>query len=256
MAMKADFPVIAGAVAMLLSALAAPAMAADLRVSGAATVANGIVLPHQAAIEQETGLKLLMVVNGDGNGLKDLYAGRSDVAMVAAPMKVTEDTINRIAPGSLDTAGFQLVRVGSTKIHFVINPANPVKSLTAAQLRDIFTGKIASWKDVGGNDAPIVVVAEAAGLGTRANVVTSFLSGTEITPGARTMQGLVQLVQVTGQVPDAISYGNDASINGSVSVIPGVDVEQVLGMATNGKPGTDAEKLIAAVAKYGAAAKE
>jgi phosphate transport system substrate-binding protein len=137
----------------------------------------------------------------------------------------------------------------------MLNPANPVKSLSAAQLRDIFIGKITSWKDVGGKDTPIVVVAEVPGLGTRTSIETSFLGGTPITASARTMQALVQLVQVTGQVPDAISYGNSASINVSVAVIAGIDVKQELGIATKGKPTPDAKKLIAAVAKYGAAAK-
>jgi phosphate transport system substrate-binding protein len=187
--------------------------------------------------------------------LKDLYAGRADIAMVAAPMKMTEDSVNKASPGSLNVTEFQMAPVGMATIQFMVNPANPVKALTEAQLRDIFTGKVTSWKDVGGKDAPIVVVAEAPGLGTRANIVANFLGGADIVAGARVMQALVQLVQVTGQVPDAISYGNSASINASVAVIPGVSVKQQLGMATKGQPGPDAQKLIAAVAKYGAEAK-
>jgi len=240
---------------ILLSRFIGPVVAGDLRVSGAAAVAGGIIIPNKAAIEQESGTKLLMAVNGDANGLKDLYAGRADVAMVAAPMAVTEATTNKSAPGSLSIADFHLAPVGATTIHFVINPANPVKALSAAQLHDIFVGKLTSWKEVGGNDEPIVVVAEIPGLGTRANVVTSFLGGEDITPKARTMQALVQLIQVTGQLSNAISYGNSASINASVAVIAGVEVKQQLGLATKGDPDPDARKLIAAVAKYGALAK-
>jgi phosphate transport system substrate-binding protein len=147
----------AASTAVLLSVAGSPADAADLRVSGAATVAKEIIIPNQAAIEQETGLKLTVTVNGDGNGLKDLYAGRSDVFMVAAPMKSTEQTLNQASPGSVSIGDFQLAPVGKTAIRFVLNPANPVKSLSAAQIRDIFTGKITSWKDVGGDDLPIVV---------------------------------------------------------------------------------------------------
>ena len=236
-------------------AAAQPVAAADLRVSGAATVARGIILPNQAAIEQETGLTLVETANGDGNGLKDLYAGRSDVAMVAAPMAVSEQTVNKASPGSLSIAGFQLAPVGKTVIRFIVNGANPVKSLSADQVRDILTGKITSWKQVGGQDAPIVVVAEAPGLGTRTNVEASFLNGQPITAGARTMQALVQVVQVAAQMPNAISYGNSASITGNVTVLPGVEVEQRLGLATKGAPSPDMQKLTAVVAKYGAAMK-
>jgi phosphate transport system substrate-binding protein len=241
--------------AALFGAMAGTAQSTELRISGAATVASGIIIPNQAAIEQETGLKLVMAVNGDGNGLKDLYAGRSEVAMVAAPIGLTEAAVNRANPGSLDVADFQLAPVGSAIIRFVVNPANPVRALSSAQLHDIFTGKLTSWKDVGGKDSPIVVVAETSGLGTRSNIVANFLGGVEITGTARIMQGLVQLTQVTAQLPDAISYGNNASINASVVTISGTEIKQELGLATKGKASPDVEKLIASVAKYGTAPK-
>jgi phosphate transport system substrate-binding protein len=247
--------VAAAPVAMLLFALVRPGFAADLRISGAATVAGGIITPNKPAIEQETGLTLVMAVNGDANGLKDLYAGRCDVAMVAAPMKLTEAAVNKATPGSLSIADFQLTPVGTVGIHFVVNAANPVKSLSALQIHDIFLGKITNWREVGGDDAPIVVVAETQGLGTRTNIVAGLLDGEEITANARTMQALVQVVQVVAQLPNAIGYGNAASIQGNVAELPGVEVRQSLGLATKGAPGSDALKLVAAVAKFGAVAK-
>jgi phosphate transport system substrate-binding protein len=240
---------------LLLAAVAASTsfgngMAAELRISGAATVARGILVPHQAALEQETGLTFAVTVNGDGNGLKDLYVGKSDVAMVAAPLQVTEDALNKANPGSISIAGFNVAPLGAATIKFIVNPANKVKSLTDAQLKDIFIGKITSWKDLGGEDLPIVVVAEAAGLGTRSNVVATFLGGTDITEKARTMQALVQVVQVVGQLPTAIGYGNSASITEAVAVIPDAEVKQPIGLATKGAPNADVQKLIAAMAKY------
>jgi phosphate transport system substrate-binding protein len=255
MRVNTRFVVAAASTALLLSTMVGPASAAALRVSGAAAVAGGIMTPNKAAIEQETGLTLAVAVNGDANGLKDLYAGRSDVAMVAAPMKLTEAAVNKVTPDSLSIADFQLAPVGTVTIHFVVNATNPVKSLTAAQLRDIFTGKITSWQQVGGSDAPILVVAEVPGLGTRSNIVASFLDGAEISATARTMQALVQVVQVVGQLPNAIGYGNAASITGNVAMIPDVTVKQPIGLATKGAPGPDALKLIAVVTKYGAAVK-
>ena len=52
-------------------------------------------------------------------------------------------------------------------IAVVVNPANTVSNLTAAQVRDVFSGKIANWKELGGSDAPITVVSREAGSGTR-----------------------------------------------------------------------------------------
>jgi phosphate transport system substrate-binding protein len=241
----------------LMSASVGAYAAAELKISGAAAVAGNIVMPNKAAIESESGLTLSVTPNGDGNGLMDLYSGKVDVAMIAAPMKLTEAALNKAKPGSVSIDGFEIANVGTIGISFIVNAANPVKSLTEAQIKDIFTGKITSWKDVGGADKPILVVAEAAGFGTRSNIVASLLGGAEITDKARIMQSLAQVGQVVGQAPDAIGYGNAASIkaSGAVAAIPGTEVKQALGLATKGAPSADVKKLIEATAKYGAALK-
>ena len=46
--------------------------------------------------------------------------------------------------------------IGRDALVFIVNEENPVQSLTQQQLRDIYAGRITSWKDVGGADAPIV----------------------------------------------------------------------------------------------------
>ena len=175
--------------------------------------------------------------------------------MVAAPLAVTEANINKAASGTVSAAGLELTPIGSIAIRLIVHPANPVKTLTDDQLKGILTGKITSWKDVGGNDQPIMVVAEQPGFGTRSNVVANFLAGAEITDKARLVQALVQVAQVVAQAPNALGYGNSASINDKVLIVPGVEIKQVIGLATKGAPSADAAKLIAAVQKYGAAIK-
>ena len=52
-------------------------------------------------------------------------------------------------------------------IAVVVDPANSVEDLTKQQLADIYEGKVANWKDVGGSEAPIVVIGRESGSGTR-----------------------------------------------------------------------------------------
>ncbi|WP_200856175.1 substrate-binding domain-containing protein, partial [Klebsiella pneumoniae] len=52
-------------------------------------------------------------------------------------------------------------------IAVVTNKNNKVQDLTVKQVKDIFTGKITNWKEVGGSDAQIVVVSREEGSGTR-----------------------------------------------------------------------------------------
>jgi phosphate transport system substrate-binding protein len=57
-------------------------------------------------------------------------------------------------------------KVGLDGIAVVVNPKNPVDKLTIAQLRDIFTGRVTNWKDVGGQDGKIVILSREVNSGT------------------------------------------------------------------------------------------
>ena len=67
-----------------------------------------------------------------------------------------------------DGAPLDQKALGRDALVFIVNEENPVQSLTQQQLRDIYAGKITNWKEVGGDDATIVVLNRKAGSGTRA----------------------------------------------------------------------------------------
>ena len=52
-------------------------------------------------------------------------------------------------------------------IAIIVNPENPVTDLSIDQIAKIYTGEITNWKEVGGNDAEIVLIGREAGSGTR-----------------------------------------------------------------------------------------
>ena len=233
---------------VLFSTHASFAIAAEFKLNGSTTVVGNIIGPNKAAIEQETGLTLVVTPNGSGNGLKDLAAGRADAAMISAPLKSEADAINKASPGSLEASGFVENNIGAAVTKIIVNSANPVKSLSATQLQDIFSGKISSWKDVGGADQPILVVAEAPGAGSRAMVIAQILGGTEIAGSARAVTAVQQITQIVGQAPNAIGYG--VASNG-VAAIPNAEAKQPLIIITKGAASGDAKKLIDAAAKFG-----
>ncbi len=73
-----------------------------------------------------------------------LLAGETDLAGVAA--RPSEDTVDK---------GVQVTLLGQDAIAVIIHPANPVASLSRDQLRDIFSGKVRNWKEVGGPDLAV-----------------------------------------------------------------------------------------------------
>jgi phosphate transport system substrate-binding protein len=83
-------------------------------------------------------------------GFAALLGGKSDIAAASRPPLKEELELAKIR-------GIEMSEyvVGSYSVAVVVNAGNPVANLTKDQVREIFTGTIKNWKDVGGADAPI-----------------------------------------------------------------------------------------------------
>lgn len=93
---------------------------------------------------------------GSSAGIEALQAGSVDIGNASRELKDSET-----AAGVVENV------VAIDGIAVVVNPATTVNDLTKEQLTKIYTGEITNWKDLGGEDAPIVVVGREAGSGTR-----------------------------------------------------------------------------------------
>jgi phosphate transport system substrate-binding protein len=127
---------------------------ADLHYSGSSTIA--IVLQESgavAAFEKKMGIKLDPIdIVGSGKGLDALIAGKANIAGVSRALNTKE----RNEKLSANTIGYDTIGI-------FVHKSNPLKGLTKQQLKDIFTGKISNWKELGGNNAPIVpIIGDAA----------------------------------------------------------------------------------------------
>lgn len=98
---------------------------------------------------------------GSGTGIAALINGTVDIANASRQMKPEE--IERAKQRGIDPVQHVVAR---DAIAVVVNPENPVDRLTFQQIADIFTGKITNWKEVGGEDRPIVVLSRESNSGT------------------------------------------------------------------------------------------
>lgn len=92
---------------------------------------------------------------GSSAGITNAVNGVSEIGMSSRDLKEEEK------------ASLQETVIAYDGIVVVTHPSNHVKNLTLAQVKDIFTGKITNWKEVGGDDLEIVVVSREDGSGSR-----------------------------------------------------------------------------------------
>ena len=137
---------------------------------------------------------------GSGSGIQAVSEGRCDIGLSSRALKDDEK-----ASGLVETV------VALDGIAIVVNPENPVSDLDVDTIAKIYTGEITNWKDVGGNDAEIVLIGREAGSGTR----DGFESITDTKDACQYRQELTStgdVITTVSQNPNAIGYASLAAI--------------------------------------------
>jgi len=91
-------------------------------------------------------------------------------------------------------------------ITVVVNPSNPVSNLTFDQVRNIYNGNISNWKDVGGQDKPIVAISRDSSSGTYKDFQTMAMNGDKYRPDVLAQSATGGIVSEVAQNPNAIGY--------------------------------------------------
>ncbi len=232
------------AAALILFVLAVPGYAEQVRLHGATTVIDRLINPHKAAVEKATGLTLEIVGNATGKGLVDLVEGRTDASLCSEPVEIAVAAA-KVAGKVVDRSKLQFSVAMHDEIVFVVNPSNPVSSLTTAQLRDIHTGKIKNWKEVGGKDAPITVFTDTVTGGTRAMIKQVVMGGQEYSASALPMTSVKKAGDMVAADPNGIAgLGRGFVDAGKMKVVQSSKIERPLGFITIGAPSAKVKKVI------------
>jgi phosphate transport system substrate-binding protein len=116
-------------------------------------VANALA---EAFMEKNPGVTVDVQLGGSSVGVTDVIAGKVDIGNSSRELK-DEETAQGAVANVICLDG----------IAVIANPKNAVEGLTKDQMIGIYTGEINNWSDVGGADAPIVVIGREASSGTR-----------------------------------------------------------------------------------------
>ncbi len=144
---------------------------------------------------------------GSGSGIKAVQAGACDIGLASRNLKDEEKS-----------SGLKQTVLAYDGIAIITHPDNPVSDLDVETIAKIYTGEITNWKDVGGNDAEIVLIGREAGSGTRDGFES--ITGTE--GNCKYRQELTStgdVITTVSQNPDAIGYASLAALKDSVKVL-------------------------------------
>lgn len=111
------------------------------------------------------------------------------------------------------------VEIAKDGLALIVNPKNPVASLTLKQARDIYSGAVSRWSSVGGPDRVIHVVSREEGSGTRSAFESMVMGNLQIASRAIVQDSNGAVRQVISSDPDAIGFISLGLVNQSVKSV-------------------------------------
>ncbi len=197
--------------AVLAAVVALPLLAAKpISIKGSDTMVIMNARLAEEFMAKQPGTVIQVTGGGSGVGIASLINGTTDIAAASRPIKSSE--VDKLKARFATIAYAHPIARDGLSVY--LNDANPVKELTLAQIRDIYTGRVTNWKQIGGKDATIVLYSRENSSGTYTYFKDNVLLGKDFSPRAQTLQGTAGVVNAVAKDPNGIGYGGAAYAKG------------------------------------------
>jgi phosphate transport system substrate-binding protein len=155
---------------------------------------------------QSPDVAIELQAHGSNTGLRDLIAGRADIAMSSRPVFPADiDAGVRAGLGRLDVAGQEFV-IALDGLAIIVHPDNPVAQLDIDAIRRLFAGDITNWRQVGGGDSPVAIAARDDQSGTYETFRMLVLGEKTLASRARRFESTDALSAYVASDPTAIGF--------------------------------------------------
>lgn len=222
--------------------MSATAFADEIKISAGAAPSNAVIKPVKDAFEKG-GDKLTLLEQGPKVALQELLKGSVDIAGAGLSFTELMDLAKKEGV-SVNASDLQSFVVGKTQAVAILNKSNPVSKLSKEQLKGIFSGTIKNWKEVGGNDADILIVVAKLTPGQNSLFVNKVLDGTALTKDILDATTAVDLRDNIVSNPEAIGISAISVVDASVKMPAQPEAASDITFVTKGKPSAAAQKFI------------
>ena len=193
--------------AMMLGGCGTKTAGGTVSTDGSTSMEKVIGALGEAYMADNSGVTFTYNPTGSGSGITAGAEGRCDIGLSSRALKDEEK-----AQGLSETV------LAYDGIAIIVNPENPVAELSIEQIAAVYTGAVANWSELGGNDAEIVLIGREAGSGTRDGFES--ITGTEdLCTYRQELTSTGDVIATVAQNPDAIGYASLASIKDTVKAI-------------------------------------
>jgi phosphate transport system substrate-binding protein len=198
-----------------------PAPSDHMVIVGSTTLLPVAQKAVEAFHKRKPGFKINLQGGGSQIGINALVDGICDIAMSSRDLK--EEEKEKLRKKSVEVKGHIVAWDGIVPI---VHPTNPVKNLTISQLKDIYTGKVTDWKDVGGKQGAIVVISRDTTSGTHDAWSELVLNHEPVVGTTSTQISSQTVLEKVATTPDAIGYDGIGYVEGD-SRVKSVSVDGV-----------------------------
>jgi phosphate transport system substrate-binding protein len=224
---------------------------ADITIAGSSTI-HPIIKKASAIFYQQTRIKVHSLGGGSNIGIQKAKLGTADIGMVSRALNPSEE--------KLLTAH----TIGTDGIALIVNTANTITDLSYAQVVEVFSGQITTWKSLSDRNKPIILIAKKQGRSTKKLFDKFFHLKDKIPSSARLIGSNAEAIMFVASDPYAVGYVSigtaelansqgifikPLALNGIKATITNVangryPLSRPLNLVTRGNPDTEASKFI------------
>jgi phosphate transport system substrate-binding protein len=210
---------------------------------------DSVINPVKEAFEKESGITLNILFGSASLAFKQFYKGVSEIGIVGASFDDILDLMRKEGFEVKDPESFRHVTLGRGMVRTVVNKENPVSKLSKEQLKGIFTGKITNWKEVGGNDSPIIVVLSTLNPATIGIFRKIILDNEPFTKEVLELGHMDELRNAIEVNTEAIAIGTSSILSNGTKQVDTPEVFRQVTLISRGEPSPKVQKFIDFVLK-------